>query len=298
MRFQPLHFGWVALPPQPKAVVVFIGGALVGTFPTLFFRGFLRILYDLDYAVVALPFRFTFRHWDIALSLSIYLAELQEELNALLITPGDGEHTKNACGQSRLPYLWIGHSLGCKYIALLEILTDVEKSKNESAVMKAFLEAEPSQAQEFMNKLELIEDNKVSLFNQPQLLVDPVIASLEAAIPWKPLAKIFAPLLKVFPSRENTFKLIEQSELFSLTKIFSLQSQTASDTILRLSHLKREQPLDPYCIIDLKNPKPLLGAHLAILGLSAPDQAIAEAISAAIPHADYDARIRQCGTST
>ena len=73
--FSPLHFGWVALPPQPKAVVLFIGGASFGTYPTLCYRGFLRILHDLDHVVVGLPFRFTFRDQDIALSLSIYLAE-------------------------------------------------------------------------------------------------------------------------------------------------------------------------------------------------------------------------------
>ena len=300
MRFQPLHFGWVALPPQPKAVVVFIGGAFFGSYPTLFYRGFLRVLYDLDYAVVALPFQFTFRHWDIALSLSIYLAELKRELDSLLCESSADGGKREPGVNPKLPYLWIAHSLGCKYVALLELLCDVEDYRFKKNIMHALSEAEPRQAQELQAKLKLIQADQASLFNQPQLLIDPVIANLNSAIPWKPLEKIFAPLLKVLPSRDTTFKLIDETWLFSLTKIFSLHSKTARDTIDRLTHVVRKPPLHPIesAGIDLANQKPLLGAHLAILGLKATDQAIADAITAAIAHAYNDAQRLQCGKPT
>ena len=158
---------------------------------------------------------------------------------------------------------------------------------------------DPRQLKELVAKLELIEAEQLSLLNQPQLLVDPVIASLDAAIPWKPLEKIFAPLLKVIPSRESTFRLIEKSTLFSLTKIFSLHSKTAQDTIDRLKQVDRKPPflpLSPLCI-HLSNPKPLLGAHLAILGLNTTDAAIAEKITTAVAVTEDDARKRQCGTT-
>lgn len=298
MRFQPLHFGWVALPPQPKAVVVFIGGAFFGTYPTVFYRGLLRVLYDLGYVVVALPFRFTFRHWDIALSLSIYLAELQQEVNALLAASGSDTATQDRNSRSRLPYLWVAHSLGCKYVALLELLSESEDMSSMRAIEKAFAEVDPRQLKELKAKLELIEADQISLFNQPQLLVDPVIASLDGAIPWKPLEKIFAPLLKVIPSRETTFKLIEKSKLFSLTRIFSLQSKIAHDTIEGLKKVVRippRKPLEPVPV-TLANPNPRLGAHLAILGLKATDEAIARSITTAIAAAADEARKRQCGT--
>lgn len=298
MRFQPLHFGWVALPPQPKAVVVFIGGAFFGTYPTFFYRGFLRVLYDLGYAVVALPFRFTFRHWDIAISLSIYLAELKKEVNALLASTDSNGGLQQKNTETRLPYLWVAHSLGCKYVALLELLSESEDMSSMRAIKEAFTEVDPRQLKELVAKLELIEADQLSLLNQPQLLVDPVIASLDAAIPWKPLEKIFAPLLKVIPSRETTFRLIEKSKLFSLTKIFSLHSKTAQDTIDRLKQVGRKPPflpLSPICI-DLSDPKPLLGAHLAILGLNTTDAAIAETITTAVAVAEDEARMRQCGT--
>jgi len=299
MRFQPLHFGWAALPPQPQAVVVFIGGAFFGTYPTLFYRGFLRVLHDLGYAVVALPFRFTFRHWDIALSLSIYLPELQQEVDTLLAQNATESSPQHATIKPRLPYLWVAHSLGCKYVALLELLSDYEYVDKNGEIQQAFIEVEPRQAKELQAKLKLIQAQKQSLFNQPQLLVDPVIANLDAAIPWKPLEKIFALLFKVAPSRQTTFRLIEKSSLFLLTNIFSLQSKTARDTIDRLKLVDRKPPrqlIKAVCMIDLARPKPLFGAHLAILGLKATDEAIAEAIATAVPLAEDEARMRQCGT--
>lgn len=299
MRFQPLHFGWVALPPRPKAVVVFIGGAFFGTYPTFFYRGFLRVLYDLGYAVVALPFRFSLRHWDIALSLSIYLAELKKEVNALLAPTGSNRGLQEQNTEARLPYLWVAHSLGCKYVALLELLSESEDMSSMRAIKEAFAEVDRRQLKELEAKLELIEAEQLSLLNQPQLLVDPVIASLDAAIPWKPLEKIFAPLLKVIPSRETTFRLIDQSTLFSLTKILSLQSKTAHDTIERLKQVVRKPPLQPIETVQVKlaRPKPLLGAHLAILGLNTTDAAISETITKAVAVAEDEARKRQFGTT-
>lgn len=299
MRFQPLHFGWVALPPRPKAVVIFIGGAFFGTYPTFFYRGFLRILYDLGYVVVALPFRFTFRHWDIALSLSIYLAELKKEVNALLTSTSSGGGLQEPNTETRAPYLWVAHSLGCKYVALLELLSESEDMSSMRAIKDAFAEVDPRQLKELVARLELIEAEQLSLLNQPQLLVDPVIASLDAAIPWKPLEKIFAPLLKVIPSRETTFRLIDKSTLFSLTKVFSLHSKTAHDTIDRLKQVVRKPPLQPIetVCVHLATPKPPLGVHLAILGLKATDGAIAETITTAVAVAENEARKRQCGTT-
>ncbi|MEB3316865.1 MAG: DUF1350 family protein [Cyanobacteriota bacterium] len=298
MRFQPLHFSWVALPPRPKAVVVFIGGAFFGTYPTFFYRGFLRVLYDHGYAVVALPFRFTFRHWDIALSVSIGLAELKKEVSALLESAASDQGLPEQNTKTSLPYLWVAHSLGCKYVALLELLSESEDMGSLRAIKEAFAEVDPRQLKELLAKLAMVDAEQLSLRNQPQLLVDPVIASLDAAIPWKPLETIFAPLLKVIPSRETTFRLIDQSTLFSLTKIFSLQSKTAHDTIERLKQVVRKPPLQPIETVQVKlaRSKPPLGAHLAILGFNSTDAAIAETITTALAVAEEEAWIRQCGT--
>jgi hypothetical protein len=36
-KFQPVSFSWVAVHPQPKGVVQFIGGTFFGSLPTLFY---------------------------------------------------------------------------------------------------------------------------------------------------------------------------------------------------------------------------------------------------------------------
>ena len=276
MHFQPLHFGWVALPPRPKAVIVFIGGAFFGSFPTVFYRGFLKTVYDLNYGVVALPFRFAFRHWDIALSLTSYAKEFRDEVEALR-----NAEAKQAEHPETIPYLWIAHSLGCKYVALLELLSEKEELCKMEAIMKALQQVAPSQVRELQAKMNLIDGKQISLRNQPQVLVDPVIANLDAAIPFKPLEKLFAPLLKVSPSREITFQLIRQTELFSLTWILSLGSQTAKDTVATLVSIAkpRRLPSSKPTKISLTNCKPLLGRHLSILGFASTDQGISQEIT-------------------
>jgi hypothetical protein len=62
LNFQPVSFSWLALHPQPQGVIQFIGGAFFGSLPTLSYRDLLHRLYDAGYTVVAIPFRFSFRH--------------------------------------------------------------------------------------------------------------------------------------------------------------------------------------------------------------------------------------------
>ncbi|MEO0868521.1 MAG: DUF1350 family protein [Cyanobacteria bacterium J06642_11] len=48
-RFMPCGHSWVALHPQPKGIIQFIGGALLGTFPTVAYRHFLKTLFEAGY---------------------------------------------------------------------------------------------------------------------------------------------------------------------------------------------------------------------------------------------------------
>jgi len=116
LRFEPLGFSWVAFHPQPKGVIRFIGGAFFGSFPTLSYRYFLETLFESGYTIVAIPFRFTFRHWSVALS----LLEEQNELQNLLVEKAKAAGYDGKFYLENSNYFWVGHSLGCKYIALLE----------------------------------------------------------------------------------------------------------------------------------------------------------------------------------
>ena len=61
-KFRPISFSWVAIHPNPKGIIQFIGGAFFGTFPTVFYRYFLEELFKQGYTIIALPFKFSFRH--------------------------------------------------------------------------------------------------------------------------------------------------------------------------------------------------------------------------------------------
>ena len=118
-KFRPVSFSWVAIHPEPKGVIQFIGGAFFGTFPTVFYRYLLQELFEEGYTIIALPFRFSFRHWSIAIDLLKEQEVLRQELSEIASRLGYRQDVY----QDKANYFWLGHSLGCKYIALLEFLS-------------------------------------------------------------------------------------------------------------------------------------------------------------------------------
>jgi len=117
MKFRPVSHSWVALHPKPQGVIQFIGGMFFGTFwPMLFYRSLLQRLFNDRYTIVILAFNFTFDHY----AESGFLIREQYEIMPELV------RRARFAGYDYEPYLndqnfsWIGHSVGCKYIALLE----------------------------------------------------------------------------------------------------------------------------------------------------------------------------------
>jgi Protein of unknown function (DUF1350) len=123
-KFKPLSFSWIAIHPKPKGIIQFIGGALFGSFPTIFYNYFLTRLFKEGYTIIALPFRFTFDHWSVSLQLLreqyVLRKAIIEEVKRLNYNPTIYLEDKN--------YRWVGHSLGCKYIILLELLSTFEEN--------------------------------------------------------------------------------------------------------------------------------------------------------------------------
>ena len=220
-RFQPLSFSWVAIHPNPKGVVQFIGGAFFGTYPTIFYRYFLSKLFAEGYTIIALPFRFSFRHWPIAISLLKEQAVLRKEITEMAKRSGY-EHNLY---QERNKYFWIGHSLGCKYITLLEFLSDEAWIK----VVDECVEDSISQEQQIENSIKEAGFERPSIKGQPSLLIAPDISNTESAVP-KPLAFIAHLLdrikLGVLPTREQTQCFIANSNLFNLTALISFDKDT------------------------------------------------------------------------
>lgn len=117
LHFRPVCHSWVALHPKPKGVIQFIGGAFFGTFaPSLFYRHLLQFFFDQSYSIIIYPFSFSFNHYKESFFLLREQYVLAPALIEMAMAQGDDPlfylESKN--------YIWLGHSIGCKYIALLE----------------------------------------------------------------------------------------------------------------------------------------------------------------------------------
>ena len=211
-HFRPVSFSWVALHPQPRGIIQFIGGAFFGSFPTLFYRHLFQELYREGYTLVALPFRFSLRHWQIAFSL------LEEQHRLRQILPGLAKSLGYDASLYRAvsSYQWLGHSLGCKYIALLELL-----SGNEDTVAAAL-------PRHLVNRYR----NSSGIWNQGSVLLAPDISDLESAIPIRPLVALLNRLhISVRPDRQETLALIRKSRLFNLTGLISFDRDTVAGSL-------------------------------------------------------------------
>lgn len=225
-KFYPISHSWVAIHPHPKGVVQFIGGAFFGTFPTIFYRYFLRKLFEEGYTIIAFPFRFSFGHWAIATSLLREQGILADDITQIAQRL-DYDHE---IYQDRKKYYWIGHSLGCKYITLLEFL-----SNDWEAILRKIPEkTREIQIQAIKNSLQDIPHAQRNIKGQPSLLTAPDISDTESAIP-KPLAFIAKLLdklgLGVLPTRKHTQFLIKESELFKLTGMISFDRDNIAGSI-------------------------------------------------------------------
>jgi Protein of unknown function (DUF1350) len=215
-RFSPLSFSWVALHPEPKGVVQFIGGAFFGSFPNLFYRYLLKQIFLEGYTVVALPFRFTFRHWSVAISL---LREQQALRPLLAQRAKELGYDPSIYGETSR-YQWLGHSLGCKYIALLELLAqwsqDADKVSRQIQKNTKRSDAQIQQIQQSVKGL------SISIKDQKSLLMAPDISNTQDAIQVPFLPEFLDSIgLGVLPTKQETFDLIQQSTLFNLAKMIS-----------------------------------------------------------------------------
>lgn len=176
--FQPTAHSWIAVHPNPQGIVEFIGGALYGLLPTVSYRYFLESLYQAGYTVIAVPFPFGFNHRAIAQSL------LSQRERLLAQFPE----------QQHLPRFWVGHSLGCKYIMLLEA--------------------------------------SGCILDQPSLLIAPDISDTADALPKIPLLPALLDRwnLGVQPTRLETQDLVSQSPFFNLTAVISFKEDTLAGT--------------------------------------------------------------------
>ena len=265
-RFSPISFSWVILHPQPKGVVQFIGGAFFGTFPNIFYRYLLKQIYLEGYTVVAFPFRFTFRHWSVAISL---LREQQALQTLLAQRAKELGYDPTIYGQSN-QYQWLGHSLGCKYIALLELLAgwSDDKVQIERQIQR---KTKRSDAQIKQIK-QSVRGLSISIKDQKSLLMAPDIGNTQDAIKLPLLSELLDSIgLGVLPTKQETFDLIEESNLFNLAKMISFnKDKIAGSEKAPLTPDNTVQMLIKILGDKLKH-KEIEGKHLRPLGLELGD---------------------------
>ena len=217
LQFQPVSFSWLALHPEPKGVIQFIGGAGFGSLPTVAYRYFLQRLFDAGYTIVALPFRFSFRHWSIALSL---LAE-QQKLKSILAELAKQMGYQHEIYQSAEQYYWVGHSLGCKYVVLLELLSGEWREDVKHCTTKGT-------AAWLADRLPL----ERAIRGQRSLLIAPDLSDTETAIPIKSIARILDRFgWGVRPNQRQTKCLISRTQLFNLTAMISFDRDRVAGSI-------------------------------------------------------------------
>lgn len=246
---QPCSHSWVALHPSPKGVIQFIGSGGLGPWPTIAYRHFLKSLFEAGYTIVAFPFRFTFNHWSVALDL----------LDEHYAVRGAMVETAVAKGFDPLVYLqsasytWIGHGLGCKYVALLELLSEPLDKLQESfhacgqelawqrwhvgiADLRKSLRYLERRIQGLTGQR--VDYGEPSIKDEASLLLAPVVT--DGAIPVKFLERLWGHGGTVQPNAEQIHALIEHSQRFHLTGLL----QFARDRIAAPTchQLMQEQP--------------------------------------------------------
>ena len=153
--FQNLGSRWVALYPEPKGVIQFIGGAFFGappsvtyflgaissyfpTLPLVSYHFLLENLLRAGYSIVVVPYLLTVNHWSVARQLLAEQQQLPSELLKVVETLGYATSPY----QNPENYLWVGHSLGCEYITLLRSLSWQSKPSGNPEPLEPILAIE------------------------------------------------------------------------------------------------------------------------------------------------------------
>lgn len=198
--YQKVSESWVAVNPASDSpgVVEFYGGYGFGHFPLASYGWLLDAVYAAGYSLVVVPYSSGFNHWETAGRL---LKEREAVLQAMPALRG-------------LPHWWLGHSLGCKLILLLDAATT---EANE------FQPPAGSGADAFRG-MRGVRDDRV-------VLVAPDISGTSAAIPVRWLAWLLDLLgLGVRPSPAQTYALLERTGVFRRAGMLAFAGDTIAGT--------------------------------------------------------------------
>ena len=250
-HFKPASHSWVAIHPNPKGVIQFVGSFFIfGSLPTVFYNSLLRNLYNQQYTIIAYPssvippLRWKSRlvdHWQASVQLLKEEYAIKAEIITYLLDYTDRETINIYLNQSNS--FWLGHSLGCKYISILEILSSDTSSINSNLEKCGFtpqelqlvaadieeLESSRTNSELRINNLLKRKDieqklsTKRGIVDQPSVFLAPEIYGTQN----KTGSKI--PYFDIFPNGEKTLCLINKSrDFFNLIALIGFRQDNIS----------------------------------------------------------------------
>lgn len=156
-------------PDSPLGIIQFHGAFLFGSCPRRHYSPLLNELHDRGYPSVLHQFPlnpFQSNHWSVALQL---LKGRQEVVDQIRSVHGDSaadffDDPANSC--------WLGHSLGAKFLLLLEILS-LSKGSLQDVLSQSL---GPTEANSVLTDIENLGETP-SVMNQPTVLLAPEISN-------------------------------------------------------------------------------------------------------------------------
>lgn len=216
----------VAFHPEPKGVIQFIGGFISGSFPQVSFRHLFQDLYEQGYSLVVYHFPLNplqFNHWSVASEILEDLYKVRFQIIKQLFCSTASEQQLDFYADDA-NYFWLGYSLGCKYILLLEILSDDhDEFQRRDMVLSSCLTAEDlKKTQQDIERADCFRD----------LAIDTISELLDRKCQIEPFIKD-QPSLLLAPEINNTF------EIFNITtspfKYLDFPSQDEIQCLIRAS---------------------------------------------------------------
>ena len=240
--FKPFSNSWVAINPNPKGIIQFIGSFIFGSFPINSYKYLFQNLFQQGYTIFVFRFPLTplkFDHWKVATNLLKEEYTLRVEIIKFLTQNGKTSHENLEIYLQDSNYYWLGHSLGCKYISLLEILSN-EPTQRNLIIQKSLGDRYNEKLISLIDSVDIIREkaeqeisqllnkpisiNKYFIQDQPSILLAPEISNTVTINKVKtPTSKPFSNFeLLVSPNARETKCMINQSRnLFNLTGVIS-----------------------------------------------------------------------------
>ncbi|MGL6342762.1 MAG: DUF1350 family protein [Waterburya sp.] len=259
LHFQPFAHSWVAIHPNPKGIIQFVGSFFIfGSLPTVFYYFLLKNLYAQGYTIIAYPSSLIppllwksmlVNHWAASIQLLQEELIIKAELIAYLLKYTDRKFLQVYLNQEN--YVWLGHSLGCKYISLLEVLSNEPQNlvnnleqcgitSQQLPIVErvvANLELERKNSDRQINTL--LANNQVDyqfyskrlIIDQPSIFMAPEIYGTKEI---NKKSRSAIPLFGLFPDGKTTKYLINLSKnLFGLTALIGFSNDGISKDDLK-----------------------------------------------------------------